>query len=527
MTLSDPTSMGALLATIGTPMLRVLAAPRGLDHSVRGTLLHDPADPLPDGVDALLLVPGLSPDSPAAVQLLHASRLRGYCGIVLKQRGADATELVAEASESGVTVLVADDDVPWRHLDSLLLSLLGSQGVGGAADASADQLFALTNAMAAVIGGAVAIEDLDRKVIAYSSLPDQRIDPLRQEGILSRRVPEIEHNLQRYRRLIAADGIVRFPDELGALPRAAVAMRAGDRPLGSIWAIEPAGGIGEDGERALLDGARLAALNILRRRNADELEFQMREGALLGALDGAWPADEVAMRLALPAGAGVVLLGFAGVPLDDGPSVLISHLGSALSRYVLAFRSDAGVATTTRAAYVLLPGGDEDAALRLARGALSSLASTFADRVRVGVGRVTNDPATLPALRREVDDVLRVITDDVSLPTVARLADVHTRVLMQHVRETLEREPRLKHPGILAMLAHDSEHKTDFALSVVAWLDAMGDVRATSAQLGVHANTLRYRLRRATELFALDLEDADERLAIWVQLRTPTRRIRF
>src|SRR5690554_2179740 len=143
MALSDSTNMHALLATVGTPMLRVLAAPRGLDHPVRGTLLHDPADPLPDGVDALLLVPGLAPDSPLAVQLLHAARLRGYCAIVLKQRGADASALVAEASDSGVTVLFADDGVPWRHLDSLLLSLLGSQGVGGAADAPADQLFAL------------------------------------------------------------------------------------------------------------------------------------------------------------------------------------------------------------------------------------------------------------------------------------------------------------------------------------------------------------------------------------------------
>lgn len=515
--------MQTVLATIGAPMLRVLAAPRGLDHPVRGTLLHDPADPLPDGVDALLLVPGLSVDSPAAVQLLHAARLRGYCAIIVKQRGADATALIAEAANSGVTVLVADDEVPWRHLDSLLLWLLGSQGLGGTADASVDRLFELANAMAAVIGGAVAIEDLDRRVIAYSSLPDQRIDALRQEGILSRRVPEIDHNLQRYRQVIAADGIVRFPDELGALPRAAMAMRAGDRPLGSVWVIEPTDGITPDGERALLDGTHLAALSILRRRDADELEFHMREGALLGALDGAWPADEVALRLALPPGAGLTLLGFAGMSVDGGSSVLISHLRSALARYVLTFRSDAGVATTTRAAYVLLPGSDEDAALRLARGALSSLASTFGDQVRVGVGRVTHDPSTLPALRREVDDVLRVITEDASLPAVARLNDVHTRVLLQHVRAALEREPRLKHPGVLAMVAHDAAHGTDFATSLLAWLDAQGDVASTSARLGVHANTLRYRLRRAAELFALDLDDPDERLAIWVQLRTPAR----
>ncbi|MBT2523018.1 CdaR family transcriptional regulator [Arthrobacter sp. ISL-28] len=508
-----------VLARIGEPIVRVLAAPRGLDHEIRGTFLHDPADPLPEAVDALLLVPGLTPDSAAATELLSASRLRGYCGIVIKQRGVDATDLAAAAVSAGVTVLTADDDVPWRHLDSLLLSLLGSQGAGVGETAAGDDLFALANALAAVVGGAVSIEDLDRKVLAYSSLPDQPIDELRREGILNRRVPEINHNLGRYRVLLEAADVVRFPEELGTQPRSAITMRAGRQPLGSIWAIEPPNGLSADGERALIDGASLAVMHLLRRRNADELEWHMRESAILGALNGSWPAHDIAFRLSLPPNAELILCGLALLPDQTGTGPLMAHLGSAVSRYVFALRPDAGVATTSRAVYVLLPSGGLDAALRLARGALSAMSPTFNHRVRVAVGQATTDAAKLPTIRQEVDDVLRVTLADASLPNVARLSDVHTRVLLNHVGDELTREPRLQHPGIAAMVAYDRRRNTDFAASISAWLEAAGDVSTAASALHIHANTLRYRLRRVSELFGLDLNHPDDRLGIWIQLR--------
>jgi DNA-binding PucR family transcriptional regulator len=48
--------------------------------------------------------------------------------------------------------------------------------------------------------------------------------------------------------------------------------------------------------------------------------------------------------------------------------------------------------------------------------------------------------------------------------------------------------------------------------SVAAWLRADGDARSAAAQLGVHVNTLRYRLARAQEVSGLDLTDPDARL---------------
>ena len=54
--------------------------------------------------------------------------------------------------------------------------------------------------------------------------------------------------------------------------------------------------------------------------------------------------------------------------------------------------------------------------------------------------------------------------------------------------------------------------------TVVAWLDAMGDVRTAAERLTVHPNTLRYRVRRATAIAGLRLDDPRARLVHHLQL---------
>lgn len=69
------------------------------------------------------------------------------------------------------------------------------------------------------------------------------------------------------------------------------------------------------------------------------------------------------------------------------------------------------------------------------------------------------------------------------------------------------------------MREHDRARRTAYAASVLAWLDATGNVAEAAQRLTVHPNTLKYRLRRAHELFGLDLGRPDVRLSCWMQLR--------
>ncbi|WP_152627011.1 PucR family transcriptional regulator [Streptacidiphilus melanogenes] len=393
---------------------------------------------------------------------------------------------------------------------------------------TSEELYALADAIGAVTGGAVAIEDLDHRILAYSTLPDQRIDEHRRQGILERRVPHQPEQLAQYREVLAAPGVVRLPVLAEAeLPRAAVAIRAGQRPLGTIWAIEGDRPIDDAGERAMLDGARLAALHMLRRRSAAELDLQAREDALRAALRGRRTAREVRFELGLPGQRPLALLGFAPVATPSGADApaddLLVRLAAASTRHWPAVHAEASVATVGRTVYVLLPLDDAPVALATARR-LGEQAAAVLDRsletpLRAACSRIASGPEELPELRAEVDDILRVTTADPDAPGFATLRETHARVLLAHVGDELARRPRLRHPGIEAMLEHDRTKGTAFGASVAAWLDAVGNIGEAAARLTIHPNTLKYRLRRAGELFGVDLDHPDDRLSCWLQLR--------
>ncbi|MER6999430.1 helix-turn-helix domain-containing protein [Streptomyces sp. NPDC000410] len=395
----------------------------------------------------------------------------------------------------------------------------------GNGDGTGEELFALADAIAAVIGGSVAIEDLDTRVLAYSTLPGGRIDELRRQGILGRRVPDQpgpqgEGQLRQYREVLAATGVVRLPALAdGELPRAAVAIRAGDLPLGTIWAIEDHTPLGLAGEQALLDGARTAALHMLRRRSAAALELHARDQALRAALDGTAQAQETAYRLGLAAGTPLLLIGFAPAGTPPEAQALLTRLGADLGRHWAAVRPSAAVATAPGAVYTLLPGEGPESGRRLAAQALAAVTRPRTEPPRAAFSTSAAGLSELTELRAEVDDVLRVTTGDPEAPQVAALADVHAQVLLAHLADELTRRPRLRHPGIEAMLEHDRTHRTHYAPSVAAWLDAVGNIGEAAGRLTIHQNTLKYRLRRSRELFGLDLDDPDTRLSSWLQLR--------
>jgi DNA-binding PucR family transcriptional regulator len=65
---------------------------------------------------------------------------------------------------------------------------------------------------------------------------------------------------------------------------------------------------------------------------------------------------------------------------------------------------------------------------------------------------------------------------------------------------------------------YDSAHATDYVATLRAWLDAQGDPVTAAADLGVHPNTVRNRMRKMREVAVLELEDARTRLAMTIDL---------
>jgi DNA-binding PucR family transcriptional regulator len=330
-------------------------------------------------------------------------------------------------------------------------------------------------------------------------------------------VPDYPHHRVKYLPVLQSPGVTRFPRVDDELPRAAVAIRAGDMPLGTIWAIEGEDGLTPEGERALLDGVKVAALHMLREQDVGERERHLRGEVLRAMLAGTRSAEDGAERLGLTPGSRAVLVGFATVEPDPSGTV-IARVGHAVSQYAAAYRPEVAIATTPDAVYAVVSGAD-DGVRRFSDGALASSSKATGTTVQAAMTRSTGDLDDLATLRAEVDAVLGAAMADERAPAVATVADVHTRLLLDRVGDQLARDPRLRHPEVQRMTEHDRDRGTDYGVTVLAWLEAFNDIGSAAARLQVHPNTLRYRLRRIEEKFGLDFTDPESRLSAWLQLR--------
>lgn len=501
--------------------LHLLTEPAAGGVLVRGTVIEGPGGPLPEFPGALLMLIGAGDDPTLTESSLRQAAKRNFAGIVVKPRGRDMTELVLVAKQLGLVVLALGEEMSWREVAALLDAVLDSylDTTEVKSSLAGEELFTIAEAIAATIGGSVAVEDLARRVLAYSSVPGQRIDALRSQGILDRRVPSLPTDAEKYGAVLSANGIVHFPTAGDELARAAIAIRAGTLQLGTIWVIEGDAGITKQGEHALEEGARLAALHVLRARRATEFDQQMRGELLMSLIEGTGDPRLALHRLRLPDGVPRALLVFGRSNDAAGPDMpMVALAAQEVVRQVNTLRPDAAVATVGQAIYVLIADPHPAAAAtRFADTVLTALDRTVGQWISVGVGLDEACDRSLTAVRVEADAVLSVLAQPPA-PRVATLRDVRVRVLLRHVGTELSRVPWLLDPALSGLVSR-RVGGSELTASLMAWFEALFDVRKAADSLHVHPNTLRYRLRRIAEQTGLNLDDADECLGLWLQLR--------
>jgi hypothetical protein len=375
---------------------------------------------------------------------------------------------------------------------------------------------------------------------------------------------------ERYSRLLTERGVFRElyrsdqpvyiepPSGAGlpdfALPRAAVAVRAGDEVLWSIWAAvrEP---LTPDRARAMCDAARLVALHLLRIRAGADVSRRLRADLVSTALEGGTGAFEAVRRLGLTDQPVVVLALGVADPAER------ARLADGLAMHLSAIHPRCAAALVGDVAYGLIPvvpfraagavtGGSGSPGAEGADGVDGELravriATDYLDRVGdrsrpvIGIGQVAFDAAGLPAARACADRALRVLRAGVGerypgdaagagdgaagdAPAgrrVARMADVHAEVLLMELRDLAAAHGDRPTGPVARLSAYDVEHRTNLVETLRAWLDAFGDVAAASAAMFVHPNTFRYRLRRLAEVSGIDLADPEQRFAAMLQLR--------
>ncbi|MEU6324819.1 helix-turn-helix domain-containing protein [Streptomyces sp. NPDC047009] len=515
-------SLARILDLLGPSAARLLAAPAGCDNPVTGHSVLDVTEeegPAHEG--AILLAVGMRPNAAALLEALPALGRAGAAAIALKTRGADTGPLVGAATAAGVAVLAVADVIPWRHVDALLAAATGNRGPdapGLPSAAAVGDLFALANAVAAMVGGAITVEDPQQRVLAYSNLPDQPIDDARRDTILGRQVPLDDHYLRIYRRLWRAPGVIRIGDA-SPLPRLAVTVRAGSELLGSIWAVESGTPLGPQAEQALADAAGVATLHLLRLRRATELERRARGELLRSLLAG---KTFSAARFGIDCGRMTVLALQLPTSSATPAGVLGLQVADLVTAYAETLTSSASCVVEGQVVYALLPLAEDVPPARvasLAETVITRAEESLHTRLRAGIGSAVADFADVPRSRQEADRVLAVLAAQPHRAHVASIQDVRCQAILLELEESIVNDPRIQLASVTAMLRHDAERGTRYAQTLLAYLDAFGDTTVAADRLHVHQNTFRYRIRRVGELFGVNLQDADERLVLWLQLR--------
>jgi sugar diacid utilization regulator len=519
-------TVGDLVHTLGTVVIRSVPTAVGLGNIASGPVIFDPMDELPDSPGGVLLMVGLAPDSPQVTTTMPAAAKRGYSALVVKARGQPLHDVADAARTAGIALLVVDEAVSWRHLDRLIVSVTSSHSRNDHPNAAGSgDLFVLANAIATALKGAVAIEDLDRNVLAYSNLEEHKVDRMRRIGILARRVPDMEKNIRQYRELLLADGVVHFPYDHtdGELPRCAVAVRAGRQPVGSIWVIEADQPVGPEGETALQDACRLAAIHILQAQSAVDVERQLRAEWLRSLLEGHGSLAATAIRFGMAADVPSVVVGFT-FSAGDGSSPLLPQLTTAVEQYCGVFLTNVSCVAIGRTVYVLFPSvRDDETPRRVATGASKAVLARLGHPAHAAISSEGRGPSALHQLRREVDQILAVIGSVDSAPSVATATDIYAQILLTTLGREFARNETPLHSGVQALLDHDRARGTEYRSTLCTYFGALGDVAETARQLNIHPNTLRYRLRRAAVGFGVPLGYSDDILTTWLQLRLAPR----
>ncbi|MDV6013750.1 helix-turn-helix domain-containing protein [Haloechinothrix sp. LS1_15] len=533
-------SLRRILESLGESVVQVRLAPRGLDVPVRDVAIWDAEDPVAGRPGELGLLIGAR--GRAAVAVVRSAGARGAVAVAVKldtDGAGDAGQalLDGEARDAGVALLGVPLDVRWDQLESLVRGVIAPLAAESGDERSGDRgdLFSLAQTIAAVTSGAVSIEDSASRVLAYSSTGDD-VDELRRLSILGRKGPEQYLAMLRewgvYERLRTRHDAVRIAarPELGISERLAIGIHAGGRQLGTIWVAAGSEPIPERAEHALVGAARVAAVQLARRQHAPDSGGRFRERLLVGLLEGRVAADAAAEQLGVDPDGSVVVLAFTGA--EHGPSdrsqleLLRGELLDLIAMHSAAYRRDALVTQLDGRAYVVLPDVErspagEAAVLAFARDAVASarrhLGSELTHPVQAAVGSVAPTLAEAPRSRGECDRVLDVIGGDAGT-TVAAIDEVRAEVLLAEIAAMLEARPAARDPRVSALRLHDARHGGQLVPTLLTYLDRLGDVRAAADELGVHPNTVRYRLRRIVQVSGLDLDDPPQRLFAHVQL---------
>ncbi|WP_116948960.1 helix-turn-helix domain-containing protein [Jiangella endophytica] len=360
-----------------------------------------------------------------------------------------------------------------------------------AADPTEDRIRAIAEALYAITGLPVVIEDSFGYARAWSGLAEA---PAAEAG-----APDLRGPLP-----------VRDGDRLvtAAQPRHEV--------LGTIALVDPGRMAGERDQFALTHAALVLSGELAHVRAVAEVERRQRRDLVEDLIDGADEAGAAARAEALGYDLGpphrAVAVGYPVAPADE-------VLAAAVERAVAALGLPGLVSRRADHVVLLSPEPRPDATGTTWERLHAAISARLgAVEVAVGVGRPADGPAGIAQSWRDAQRAYAIraggrqrdgVTVDDQLGLYRILGTgAGSGDLERYVDEWLG-----------ALLRYDAESGSELTRTLRTYLDRGGNYDETAAALIIHRSTLRYRLQRIRDLTGLDLGDPDTRLNLHVAVR--------
>ncbi|MET7775661.1 helix-turn-helix domain-containing protein [Streptomyces mirabilis] len=388
----------------------------------------------------------------------------------------------------------------------------------------------MVDEISALLGVPATLENRDFELIAFGAydsegeLDPSALDPVRTRSILTRR------STAAVRTWFEGFGITRAtaPVHIPPTPEAGVyrgriclPVRHRGVVLGYVWLLEDDPGPSEAQLSAAMEvAARIGDLLADEAQAGADLTRELR--AVLTAERG-WQRDMAVaeLRTALgPRGDGlhavVCVAPWPSVDPDDAPSVRTVPGATALctvpwgatgqSLALLVRLRSADVLTPARTAatrFVREADGERGGGQGTAKGAGTTVAAGVAG-ARVGL-------AELGAAWQEASAAARAVLAEPRLGPVAEWASIGPFRLLTALPPEAAHDPAVR---TLLSPAH-----RELARTAEVFLDCAGQAGRTAAELGIHRQTLYYRLSRVEQLTGLDLDDGEDRLLLHMALK--------
>lgn len=138
--------------------------------------------------------------------------------------------------------------------------------------------------------------------------------------------------------------------------------------------------------------------------------------------------------------------------------------------------------------------------------------------VTLAIGKEAATVAAWPGSLREAEQALLLGRQLLDTAQVLDFGDLGVYRLLVLLRE----EPELwefYRATLAPLVEYDRRQEAELLKTLEAFFANLGNLARTAAALHVHRNTLLYRLGRVAEISGLDLDDSEERLALWLALK--------